>query len=435
MKKQIIKYILIFLLILSFNMIVYPLLLDEIWAYGFSYGIFNGLVPYRDYNMVITPFHPFFMSIFLFIYNNILTLHIVNATIMTYIFHIIEKMYKEKAYYLLLLYFVPIPIAMLNYNNFLLVFLILIIYLEKSKIKNKDLLIGILIALSFLSKQSVGIFYIIPSIIFFKKVDLKKRIVGFLIPNLILLIYLLLTNSLYNFIDLCFLGLLDFTNNTHGFNPMIILFIILIGICIIIIKKHPKDMLGYYALCIFPVFLPILDSYHFMYCLFMTLMLYLEYYNIKARPKMLFVLSMFFIIFGGLINDINFKSEYPNNIKHFEYMFIPQGDIDEINKVSKFVREHKTIIFDEDSYLYRIMNDQKIEYLDLVNHGNYGYNGAKKIIKDLKKKKDYYVLIDRRDKKQIDKHQIQLEKEGYYYILNNYKKVKQIGKYDIYKYD
>ena len=48
-------FILIFFVILSI-VILKPLDdLDEIWNYNFSRNIANGLVPYRDFNMVITP--------------------------------------------------------------------------------------------------------------------------------------------------------------------------------------------------------------------------------------------------------------------------------------------------------------------------------------------------------------------------------------------
>ena len=66
--KFLIKYIVIFLIILVFNMLIVPTDLDEIWSYGFSISMRNGLVPYRDFNMVVTPIYPFIISIFLFIF-------------------------------------------------------------------------------------------------------------------------------------------------------------------------------------------------------------------------------------------------------------------------------------------------------------------------------------------------------------------------------
>lgn len=65
--KVIIKYVLLFFTFLIFTLIISPMNIDEIWNYGFSYNIYKGLVPYRDFNMVLTPFYPMFMSLFLHI--------------------------------------------------------------------------------------------------------------------------------------------------------------------------------------------------------------------------------------------------------------------------------------------------------------------------------------------------------------------------------
>ena len=58
MKKRIhnlLLFILIFISILS-TIILNPLNdLDEIWNYNFARNIANGLVPYKDFNIVVTP--------------------------------------------------------------------------------------------------------------------------------------------------------------------------------------------------------------------------------------------------------------------------------------------------------------------------------------------------------------------------------------------
>ncbi len=39
--------------------------LDEIWNYNFARNMANGLIPYKDFNMVTTPLLPFICSLFL----------------------------------------------------------------------------------------------------------------------------------------------------------------------------------------------------------------------------------------------------------------------------------------------------------------------------------------------------------------------------------
>ena len=53
--KRIFKYMLLFFFFLLFNLIINPLNLDEIWSYGFTNNIYSGLIPYKDFNVIITP--------------------------------------------------------------------------------------------------------------------------------------------------------------------------------------------------------------------------------------------------------------------------------------------------------------------------------------------------------------------------------------------
>lgn len=38
--------------------------LDEIWNYNFARNVADGLIPYKDFNMVTTPLLPFICSLF-----------------------------------------------------------------------------------------------------------------------------------------------------------------------------------------------------------------------------------------------------------------------------------------------------------------------------------------------------------------------------------
>ena len=57
-KNNYIELIIIFILTFLFT-ILNKVTYDEIWNYGFSYNIANGLMPYRDFNMVLTSFISF----------------------------------------------------------------------------------------------------------------------------------------------------------------------------------------------------------------------------------------------------------------------------------------------------------------------------------------------------------------------------------------
>ena len=143
--KPFIKYFLVFFFFLYWSLIIQPISLDEIWNYGFTYNIYNGLVPYKDFNMVMTPIYPMIMSAFLMINSSILTMHIVNSLMLTVMIYLIEKLINKKyniSIFLILLIF-PMSLIFPSYNIFLLMLLILIIYLEKNK--SNDYLIGFIL--------------------------------------------------------------------------------------------------------------------------------------------------------------------------------------------------------------------------------------------------------------------------------------------------
>ena len=67
-KYQILEITLIFILTLLFNLICITINGDEIWNYGFAYNIATGLIPYKDFNMIVTPLFPMISAIFMKIF-------------------------------------------------------------------------------------------------------------------------------------------------------------------------------------------------------------------------------------------------------------------------------------------------------------------------------------------------------------------------------
>lgn len=166
-KYQIINLILIYIITVLFNLICNDMTCDEMWNYGFSYNISNGLIPYKDFNMVITPLFPYLGAIFLLLFGkNFIIYHIFNGIICTSIFYYMKKN-NPKSYYLP--YAILLSFSLPNYSLFCLLLLYIIMGLEK---KNKnDYLIGLFLGLTFLTKQNVGILLCIPTL--FTK-DIKK---------------------------------------------------------------------------------------------------------------------------------------------------------------------------------------------------------------------------------------------------------------------
>ena len=69
--------------------------LDELWQYNFANNMCKGLVPYRDFNIVVTPFFPFLASMFLRIFSNqLIVMRIFNTIIFASILIMSYKIFK-----------------------------------------------------------------------------------------------------------------------------------------------------------------------------------------------------------------------------------------------------------------------------------------------------------------------------------------------------
>ena len=434
--KSLILIIFLFLLFLLFNLILFPTNLDEIWNYGFSHNLYSGLIPYKDFNMVITPFYPFIMSLGFHIFgSSILVFHIEHAIILICLCVLLFLLIDKKAWFIVALMLFPVNVSFPSYNIFLYFLLVLIIYLEKEK--KSDYLIGFLLGLCVLTKHSVGLCLLLPSLYYIK--DLKKvgrRFLGFIVPLFVFIIYLIITKSIIPFIDLCILGLFDFASeNGKAFNIYFLLFIIMIGITIYFIVKDRKNLVNYYVLAFYSIMIPLFDIYHFMVAFLAFLILILSKVKKDIIKPGLFGISI--ILFATvLLMDSRFKSKiiYPNNIKHFEYRFIDYDSILFTNKVNDYIKKNSDrefVFLNSNGYYFRLINDMKISYIDLINAGNFGYNGSDKLLKEIKKRKNSIFLVDKSELSPIK----QSDKQALNYVIDNGKKIGNIDFFDIYVFD
>lgn len=437
--RKVIKFSFIFFIILIFNLLCSPLNLDEVWNYGFANNLYRGLVPYLDFNMVITPFYPFLMSLLFYIFgSSMIVFHVANAIILTGCFVLLEKMYHDKMWIFFFFLFFPVNISAPNYSLFLLVIVVSLVYLEKNFVNAKGdvvhYFIGILLGISVLTKQTVGVFLLLPTIIFFwkdKKV-LLKRILGFLLPIFVFVIYLLINKNFLAFLNLCVFGLLDFTGNQKVFNVFGILFMIMLSFTIYFIKKDKKDISNYYVLCFYSIVIPIIDLYHFFLAFFAFLLLVLS--RIQKRYLCYSAFSIVSILFlGGLMANFNqFDIEnYPNDLNHFEYRYIKPSSYRFTNQVLKYTSKHrnKNIMYVvPDAYYFKIIQDEDCNYFDLINQGNLGYHGSDWLLKQIKKMDNTLFIVDSSEYNSGN----QIDQQALKYLLDYGVKVDSIGFYDVY---
>lgn len=431
--KKIILGIFLFNVFLVWNLILYPVNLDEVWNYGFSHNIYSLLIPYKDFNMVITPFYPFLMSLGFHLFgSSMLVFHIEQALISVVFCFILFALLKEKAWFIIPLLFVPINVSFPSYNIFLFYLLVLLVYLEKNE--RSDYIIGFILGLVVLTKQSVGVCLLLPSLYYIKNFDkIKKRIIGFIIPISIFVLYLVFTGSLYSFLDLCLFGLFDFASGNGGkFSIYLILFILMIGITIYFIYNDKKNIVNYYVLFFYSIMIPLFDTYHFAVAfLAFLLMILLKIRKNIMKPELFGISIIIFAVILTCSFRLRGRIVYPNNIRHFEYRFIDYESLVFTNKVNEFINKNKDrefVFLNSNGYYFRIINDMKISYIDLINTGNFGYDGSNKLLRKIKKKKSAIFLVDRSELSLVK----QTDKQALNYVLDNGKRIGKIDFYEIY---
>lgn len=228
MKSKYKKIILFAILFVAFFICYYflnPISNDELWNYGFAYNIRNGMIPYRDFNMIITPLYSYTLaSLILLFGNSFFTMIVLNSLIASIIELILINKHGKKG-----LLFFPLLLYMIyNCYNILSLALFMILLSVMDNDKSNEYLVGFIIALMLLTKQTTGGLIFIASFVLSK--SKKKYLLGFFPLCIIFLTYLFFTNSLYNFGDYCLFGMFDFTNDNFSSGihyPALILYIIL----------------------------------------------------------------------------------------------------------------------------------------------------------------------------------------------------------------
>ena len=437
MKKKLFKNILIFLLIyilcFLYSFFISTVYNDEIWNYGFSYNIASGLIPYRDFNMVVTPLYSLIGSLFIKVIGGYLfSFHLFNSIILASIIYISYKKLRCKS-------FILIPFIFLNsypgYNILSVLIILVIINFIDKEIKYKDYIIGLLVGIMFLTKQHIGICLVVPLIYYSK--DKLKGIIGMLSPITLFLVYLIWNNALYEFIDYCFLGLLEFgdSNNILLFLPIEII------ICLVILYKlfnsNFKKQKLFYLLMYQIVTVPIFDDYHFMIGFIPVLYYILLVKDIeKYKIKYYIIISLVFFCAWNFkvhqFNDLNFYSDnnsylYGRNIPSYVNLEDISLYID--NNRDKYSHIY---ILSKNAYYVKLNVKYTLDKFDLINKGNMGYNGSNTYIEEIgeycQKNSCMFILY----KYEFSGGESQTDKHILEFVKNNYEFKEEVHLFNIY---
>lgn len=438
MGKKIILFILIMVLIFLYTYFVLTLHFDEIWNYGFSYNIANGLVPYLDFNFVVTPLYPMLGAVFIKIFgHHLYGVHILNALVITIMIFLMKKEIGKKV-------FIVLPILLLvayfSYNLFCLFLMVILLYFvyHENKIKYSDEVIALIVSFLFLTKQNIGILCFIPMIYYSK--NRIKSFISFCIPVFIFLIYLLWNNALYQFIDYCFLGLFDFGKGNSIYDFFIFWLFIVIFLLSDLFHSKFKNKLSFYVLMFQTIALPIIDSYHFLvgFVLFLYYILMVKKTkNYKYKYYFIISLATFFLIQGDFCNHYYLY----NDKKSFMYLrpfdsIIQKG----VDGVGNYILEQSKVygdniyLFSSNAYLIKMNIGYNLNKFDLINNGNMGYHGDFQYIQEIDKtcKGEKCLFVMGMSEITFDNNS-QLNRDILNYVSKNYNKVEELYGFSIYK--
>ena len=423
MKENIRIFIIIFI---GLFLVLIPQIpsMDLIWSYGFSYNISQGLIPYKDFNMIIGPIYSLCFSLpMIFFGNHLIAYKLMHITLYSIVLTLCHKKIGNKIFWLIPLYY--IQDTAYNYNIFIATMTILIILLIDSKNKYKNLMIGLIIGCILMTKQNIGLALALTYLITSK--EKKKSILFISIPIAITFIYLIFTNSLYGYINFCYLGMGNFIGNLY-FD----IYTVIIGLVLILyfIKKwlQTKDTKILYVLSFTVILFPLFEFLHLLVILIPTVYYILENENNKIINRLIHV----FIIVGSIAILLNINApELELNNNFLKYNIVEKETNNYIKNYSKYIQktEGKTYLFISNAYVLKLYNNETPTFFDLINKGNLGKSEQgfiNEIEKTCKREKCTFILDENYFIEKGDQMSVNFKN----YVIKNYSYLETIPSND-----
>ena len=442
-KKEFLKLLLLFaiffMISFCYGVFFLPLNGDEIWNYGFSYNIAKGLVIYRDFNVMVTPLYFFLSSIFIHLFGNyLISIHLFDCILIGFLVIILYK--RLGLYKLLLLYPLIIIYYFPSYNYFSMFLLFVIIYLLDSHNNKYYDVVSFLAGLIFISKQSIGMFLLIP-VLFYSKNRLKSLVI-YLIPFFIVSFYLFIQGAFFDFMNNCFLGMLDFGKSNLEFSICFLLEFLLCLYLVIKLFKGRFRSKKYFFILMFQInSYPIFDLGHFIVCLIPVVYCLLENFEVKKlrlyyRFLLMCVVWCIFVFYVlKIVFSLNYKVDF--NKENFWYLRNNSGNDISLKKESEIVEKYYSkydysFIIGSGSYAIKLYSGIPIGQYDLLADGNLGYYGEERVIGEIDSLCGSHSCGFFVEKQEFKKYS-QFSKKIYDYVLSHYKKM--VGNEFIFIYD
>lgn len=477
--------------------------LDELWNYNFARNITEGLVPYRDISMITTPLLPMINSLFLNLWNEVWMMRLLATVLITgilfFIYKISTKIIQEENVSLFLTGSLAILLKngfAMDYNLAVLFLTLILLSLELRDIQDdqqrkkirftlkKEMVIGILAGCAILTKQSTGgilamVTVLYPAFWVREKQEIKEygkiaffRVIGILIPIFVFILYLIVTNSLSDFLSYGVFAIKTFTNSIpytrlweeEGFwipmlaksLPISLIALSFLGIFAQKEKTETKNLITllFYSLPMLLTMYPIADKIHFSigsimlilttcYTIFFLSKRLYQKINYHKKKKVITYLTFlaWLVLFSFILIQVlqNFnqgrKLEGTKQIHHYQNIVVEPYLQERIEVIGSFIISQKeqgnhVVILDAEAAVYQIPLDQYQKNYDMFLKGNLGKEGEEGQIEKIKKEKDNRIFLIRKPKLASN---WQTPTQVIDYVRQNLKKTGEVSIYEIYQ--
>lgn len=401
--------------------------IDIIWQYNSAASIVDGLLPYRDYNMITTPFY-YFISAFFLSFHKSLAMKMITDDILIIItdillFELSRLITKSRIRQIFSVVFSCFVIGLgFAYNTMLLTIGLSIILIQKDSQdigRNKAILTGILAACAILTKQTVGTLIAVAELIYICKTQPKTCRVAYIFSGMsvgiLFLIYLIITGSLNSFLDYCVTGAGSFIGNA-AFDVIFPVFLFFIFIGFHICSKqyeHNKNLFVIQILVLNTVMLmlafPLFDYPHLENSISISLVSICVWGfqgNIKSKlrkcrdfvSKAIMACLIVFLftyhtgtgIFVSLVSGPRWKPFY---LSLLDSSCVVRG-IEENKKIEEKYDRHVTVISSLYAGPMSYLQDTHEGVYDLFLTGNFGSATAEQLVDKAGDKGDIIAIYD-----------------------------------------
>lgn len=472
MKRHTVKNILPYFIIALMSMIILVKPFgsgDELWNYSFAKNISEGLVPYRDFNIVQTPLSAYIPALFMALFGHGLFVHRVVGLVLLFAvtalcYHLCKKTTESVFLGLIAALFVAcicLPYYIYNYNYLSALIILIILEIEvckKNESMTHSIIIGLLVGILVLVKQNTGAFLFIANtvicIINMAKFKMDKRIQlaragANIIPGICFIIYMLCVGAFYDFIDYAVVGILTFVHRSTVFDliaeaPFFILYIAFIIFAYVFIfiriRKNgvtPAQLSGVlFATAWLTITYPLFDLFHLV-CVYIVLApVFLMYVKPRRYKPIEKFVCMLVVAAVSLISVAAFLPSSENDyiistLNNYENIPIDRKSDKNIGIIIEYIKQktqdgYRVRITDYSAMAYKIPLDEYEKNWDMLLVGNIGTASVDDLLQS--PDKCLYLVYKFTDELGPQNHFQIIE-----YIKQNYVKVEEVLYFDVYE--